>query len=69
MCGFVVHENYFLEKQQFTAGYCPRCGSPVLIVEPYTDKVIKGATMVLDPGQGTPGRVILPASPAKITGD
>ena len=36
-CGFRALAEYFILKQRFMAGVCPRCGGPVQVVVAYTE--------------------------------
>jgi len=56
-CGFRVHERYFLEKEQFSPGVCPRCGGPLRIVNDYTDEKVPGAVMNLDQDSRDRGKI------------
>lgn len=58
-CGLRVHDRYFLDKTQFTAGICPNCNGPIKIVDDHTDKKTTGATLDLDPASGTFRRVLM----------
>lgn len=58
-CGFRVHDRYFEEKKRFLPGICPRCNAPIEIVEDWTDDVIAGAYMVLDPTDRDAGQIKL----------
>lgn len=50
-CGFRVHTRYFVEKTRFAPGMCPRCESPTIIVEAWTDTPVGGASVDLKSGQ------------------
>lgn len=45
-CGFVVDGGYFNRKQRFQVPYCPRCASPVIIVNHGTLDRVPGAVLV-----------------------
>jgi len=49
-CGFRVHTRYFVEKKRFAPGMCPRCESPTIIVEAFTDTPVNGAYVDLKTG-------------------
>jgi len=49
-CGFVVGDDYFRIKTQYTAALCPRCGAPVRVVEPFTNT--KARNLMIDPRNG-----------------
>lgn len=46
ICGFRVHDRYFVEKTRFAPGICPRDGAPVTVVQKGTNTNI--AEMVVD---------------------
>jgi hypothetical protein len=46
-CGFRVDEWYFQTKKHiFASTQCPRCSSPLIIVEDYTVTPVVGAKML-----------------------
>lgn len=57
-CAFRVHDTYFIEKKdRFAPGICPNCGSPIYVVDPYTDDPVPGAKLETDP-KGKTGHVV-----------
>jgi len=50
-CGFVVHDEYYATKGQFSPGYCARCGAVIRLVKPYTDEEAVGWEMDMRSGR------------------
>lgn len=56
-CSFVVHDQYFQDKNRFQPGVCPHDGGVLFVVEPFTnDRVSKHID--IDPQSQTYRRVI-----------
>lgn len=45
LCGFLAAGDYFEEKTRFTPGVCPRCSGRVVVVAPFTQDPVPGASL------------------------
>lgn len=59
-CAFVVHDRYFADKQRFTPGICPNCGSPVEVVDPFTTRVSRTHHLGINPNEAGSYRRVVP---------
>jgi len=58
LCGFRVHDRYWLDNPHFTPAICPNDGGPIQIVADYTDEPITDMAVDVDPGSATFRRLI-----------
>jgi len=56
--GFRVDVDYFKNKQRFSAGIDPNDGNSVSVVEAWTENVVDGLRVDIDPSSSTYRQVI-----------
>jgi len=57
-CAFRVHDRYFLDKVQFSAGSCPVDAGPLAVVADYTDRKETRFHLETDPSSTNFRRVV-----------